>query len=247
MFAEVCVTISEEASSRTVVADGAFGWLKEAYGADEWEWPLCDAFRVAAVRGAEFALAHTATRPPTVSVTIETIRASPADTTAACVAYAACRAVWDALEDFGDGSVQIVGRDIFFAGRRLAPTTALETDAQSEPQLWPRAAPDLPALVLAAHGLATGAGVRCVADAAVVECLEDILFQRQHWEAHLTGLTSQVEVVLLVLQHLLTLTGAGSVLGATAEGALLVEKTRAAIEAALFTAERNASPGGTDR
>ena len=132
LFAEVWVTISDQASSRPAVADGAFDWLKEVYGADAREWPP---FRLAALRGAEFALAHAATPPLKASVTIETIRTAPADTTAACVAYAACRAVWDALGDPGDGSVQILGRDIFFVGRRLAPTMGLESDAQSVPQL----------------------------------------------------------------------------------------------------------------
>ena len=51
--------------------------------------------------------------------------------------------------------------------------------------------------------------------------------------------------MLLVLQHLLTLTGADSVLGTTAEAALVVEKTRSAIEAALFTGEREGSLEGT--
>jgi hypothetical protein len=234
-FAEVRVTLSDRPNAGIAVADSAFAWLKEDYRANAWEWAECDAFRAGAIRGANFALDHALTPAPMVGVTIELIRAAPADTTAACVAYATCFAVWDALNDSGDGLVQILGRDIFFAGRRLVPRTALPSPAESDPQLWPRATPDISAIVVAAHSLATGAGVPTVADAEVVEHLEEILFRRKHWEAHLAGLTLQGEVVLLVLQHLLTLTGAERVLGATPEAASLVEATRSAIEAALFT------------
>lgn len=120
LFAEVRVTLSERSHAATVVADSAFAWLKEDYGPDAWEWAECDEFRSAAVRAADFALEHAVTPAPKVGVTIELIRAAPADTTAACVAYATCFAVWDALDDPGDGSVQLLGGDVFFAGRAWA-------------------------------------------------------------------------------------------------------------------------------
>ena len=55
-----------------------------------------------------------------LAVSVELIRAAPADTTPECVAFATCWAVWDALGDPGAVPVQIEGGQILFDGRPLS-------------------------------------------------------------------------------------------------------------------------------
>ena len=81
------------------VSPAAFAWLKDVYGPDAFEWAECEAYRAAAISGAEFALRHIAGRDsiPEARVVIDRIDAAPADTIPNDVAYAAVFAVWQAL------------------------------------------------------------------------------------------------------------------------------------------------------
>jgi hypothetical protein len=123
LFAEVRVNLTDGPTRLIEVAPGAFDWLKEVYGPNAWEWPVCDDFRASAVGAAEFALAHLVTPRPSVRVRIELIRAAPADTTPDCVAFATCHAVWNALQDTGTAPIRIEGGQILFDGAPLGQKT----------------------------------------------------------------------------------------------------------------------------
>lgn len=70
-------------------------------------------------------------------------------------------------------------------------------------------------------------------DDATLNRLDEVLFRRDHWEAHWMGLTTREEIVMLVLHHLLTLATDDS-LGSDEDAAALVEAARADIDRALF-------------
>ncbi len=98
-YAEVTATAEFGGGRSITVSPTAFAWLKDVYGPDAWEWPVCEAYRAAAISGAGFALRHIAGRDgiPEARVVIDRIHAAPADTTPDDVAYAAVFAVWQAL------------------------------------------------------------------------------------------------------------------------------------------------------
>jgi hypothetical protein len=70
-------------------------------------------------------------------------------------------------------------------------------------------------------------------DEATRDRLNEILFRRGQWEARCMGLTTHEEIIMLVLQHLLTLATDDS-LGPDEDATRLVEETRADIDRALF-------------
>lgn len=116
LFAEVHVDVADHATRLVEVAPTAFDWLKEDYGPGAWEWSVCDEFRASAVWAAGFALEHLATARSGMRARVELIRAAPADTTPDCIAFAACHAVWNALQDLGAARVTLEGRQILFDG-----------------------------------------------------------------------------------------------------------------------------------
>lgn len=105
----------------------------------------------------------------------------------------------------------------------------------------PRKGPDLPALIACARRLATGAGMAPPPDDATLNRLDEILFRRGQWEAHWMGLTTRNEIVMLVLQHLLTLATDDS-LDPDEDAAALVEDIRADVDRALFDAGGREAP-----
>lgn len=116
-YADVTVEVTRVADgSRVAVGPTAFAWLKEVYGPDAWEWPVCDDYRAGAIRGARFALAHAS--PPvdasTLSVVVVEIRAVVVDTCPDSVAFAVCHATWQALGCTGGAEPRIVGAHIVF-------------------------------------------------------------------------------------------------------------------------------------
>ena len=98
------------------VSPNAFAWLKDVYGPDAWEWPVCDDYRTSALRGVRFALANTVqpVDAGTVAVVVTDIHARPADSCPDSVAFAACHATWQALAVTGRNEPRIVGRKIVF-------------------------------------------------------------------------------------------------------------------------------------
>lgn len=80
------------------VASDAFAWLKDVYGPDAWEWSRGHDYRLGALRGVVYALAHAA-EPIALaglSLTVARIVARPPFTSEQDVAYAACFATWQA-------------------------------------------------------------------------------------------------------------------------------------------------------
>ena len=116
-YAEVAVECVDCASEQGIrVAADAFAWLKEDYGPKAWEWPVCDGYRRAAIKGVEYALAHTSSAIETANldITIGRIHASPADTSDLSVALAACNATWEALRLTPSVLPRFEGREIVF-------------------------------------------------------------------------------------------------------------------------------------
>jgi hypothetical protein len=97
-YAEVSVIINEAAATRIEVAPDAFAWLKEDYGPNAWEWPVCSEYCAGAVSGCQYALANLPgdSSSPSVQIVIARIHARPVDTSPRDVAHAACCAVWKA-------------------------------------------------------------------------------------------------------------------------------------------------------
>ncbi len=97
-YAEVTIRREEVPAAGLVVAVSpiAFAWLKDVYGPDAWEWPVCDEYRAGALRGIAYAVQHTSSPldHSSLVLTITHIGAHPAHTSAADVAYAACFATW---------------------------------------------------------------------------------------------------------------------------------------------------------
>jgi hypothetical protein len=99
-YAEVTATADFADECSVAVSGEAFGWLRESYGPNAAvDGPGFEADRAAAESGAAFALRHIDGRagPAAARVVIDRIRTSPVDTTPDDVAYATCRAVWQAL------------------------------------------------------------------------------------------------------------------------------------------------------
>ena len=99
-YAQADVSVDPGSPSSSIsVSTTAFAWLKDAYGPDAFEWAICDDYRVAAIAGAEYAVANLrsedATRHPNVVIT--RIHAHPAHTSPDDVSFASCMAVWAAL------------------------------------------------------------------------------------------------------------------------------------------------------
>lgn len=82
-YAEVTASAVVDRGGENIrISNEAFAWLKDAYGPNAWEWPVCEDFRRAATAGAAYALRHISSQcnRSTVSVLIERIHAAPADT-----------------------------------------------------------------------------------------------------------------------------------------------------------------------
>jgi hypothetical protein len=98
-YAEVRVVIDAASVASIEVAPDAFAWLKDIYGPDAWEWPVCDDYRAGAVSGCQHALDNLlveGTCSP-LHVVITRIHGHPAHTSAKDVAFAACHATWKAM------------------------------------------------------------------------------------------------------------------------------------------------------
>ncbi len=102
-LAEVSVeTRPTDDSTSIAVSPEAFGWLKELYGPNAWEWSVCDDYRDAAIAGCRYAIANRKNEDSTpLDIRISKIKGHPAHTTWEAVAFAACFAVWNALADEG--------------------------------------------------------------------------------------------------------------------------------------------------
>jgi len=111
-YAEVTATAEFGGGYSLSVSPAAFAWLKDVYGPDAWEWPVCEAYRAAAESGAGYALRHIAGRDgiPETRVVIDRIRAVVAETSPDDVAYAAVFAVWQALGVEGGQLPALPGR-----------------------------------------------------------------------------------------------------------------------------------------
>jgi len=100
-YAQVTLSVEPAEHGEIVVSPNAFEWLKEDYGPDAWEWPVCDEWRCGAVAGVDFALSHAAPSASPILVTVLKIHAHPAHSDRGAVAFAACHATWKAIGDPG--------------------------------------------------------------------------------------------------------------------------------------------------
>jgi len=116
-YAEVFVTVTPHPELAVGVSETAFAWLKDVYGPDAWEWSICDAYRSAARLAAKFAITHLAQTNGPFHVSVDVIRARPADTMPDSVALAVCKAIWAALDDPGTVQVHIEESAILFDGK----------------------------------------------------------------------------------------------------------------------------------
>jgi hypothetical protein len=98
-YAELTTSAEFGGGHSVQVSPAAFGWLKDEYGPNAWEWEVCEAYRAAAVSGAVFALRHIAGRDgmADATVVVDRIHAHPDHSPPDDVAYAAVFAVWKAL------------------------------------------------------------------------------------------------------------------------------------------------------
>tara|TARA_B100000965_G_scaffold342298_1_gene311451 strand:+ start:490 stop:945 length:456 start_codon:yes stop_codon:yes gene_type:complete len=103
-----------------------FAWLKDVYGPEAWEWPVCDSYREAAMAGATYALAHMDFNKARHDISVTQIHVSPVDTNWDSVAYAACHATWKAAGAEGTEQPHWEGRSIVFPGglNRPAPPSS---------------------------------------------------------------------------------------------------------------------------
>ncbi|MES1176670.1 MAG: hypothetical protein ABUL62_20270 [Myxococcales bacterium] len=99
-YARVKVEITPGAQG-VAIADSVFGWLKDVYGPEAWEWRDCDHMRDGARAGALHALQNLLDSASVGHVLVTEIHASPVDTSTTDVAFATCLAVWNALGDQG--------------------------------------------------------------------------------------------------------------------------------------------------
>ena len=105
-YAEVSVSAEFGGGRSVQVSPDAFAWLEEVYGPGSGEWPVCEAYRAAALSGALYALGQIPGYEwlPEARVTVERIHASAADTSPDDVEHAAAFAVWEAL---GVGGLEV--------------------------------------------------------------------------------------------------------------------------------------------
>lgn len=113
-FARVTVDVNTTQTAAAAVSTRAFAWLKDEYGPDAHEWPVCAEYREGALFGVEYALAHLAEPRPRPRVTVTRIEGFPADTCRDAVAVAACHATWAALGDAGTSHPRITNAGIAF-------------------------------------------------------------------------------------------------------------------------------------
>lgn len=117
-YAQITLTVEEIPSTGLIVQilPTAFAWLKDVYGPDAWEWPVCDEYRRSALFGVAYALQH-AEFPfdiACVTISVVTIHASPADTSGNAVAYATAFALWQACGVEPRVQPRLEGRRIIF-------------------------------------------------------------------------------------------------------------------------------------
>lgn len=117
-YADVTVRVEEIQSAGPLlsVSPDAFAWLADVYGAEAWEWSVCDEYRLAALQGVIYALTH-ASAPLThlsLALTVISIDARPPFTSAGDVTYAACFATWDACGLQAAQEPQIVAGEVIF-------------------------------------------------------------------------------------------------------------------------------------
>lgn len=129
LYAEVFVqAFGSQGHSTVTVAPDAFAWLKDEYGPDAWEWPVCDDYRDGATAGCQYALNHTSHGPiDGLRVVISRINAHPAHSTWDAVAYASCFALWDAIQDTGTDHPELVAGKIQKLRR---PSKAMDDDRE---------------------------------------------------------------------------------------------------------------------
>lgn len=116
-FAKVAVEVVDgQEGPRVRLGADAFGWLKPPYAPAEHgdAGPL--ELQQAAVTGVEYALARAGRRGDGITVVVQEIVDSAADSTPACVAYAACQATWNALGVNEELELRIVGGSLVFPG-----------------------------------------------------------------------------------------------------------------------------------
>lgn len=99
-YARVRVSVSEGEPSVNV-ADDVFAWVEQAYAPNAFAYRDTDDFCGGAKLGAEHALRHLTKATPLQQVRVAEIHFLTVDTTRSQVAFAACFAVWNALEDPG--------------------------------------------------------------------------------------------------------------------------------------------------
>lgn len=105
-YAEIQVTVSPADYLLIDIAPSCFAWLKDVYGPDAWEWPVCDDYREAARRGIHYALTNRHSMQP-LSVTVTHIYARLVDTSCDDIAYAACMACWNAIGEYHSAHPQV--------------------------------------------------------------------------------------------------------------------------------------------
>ncbi|MBN1311121.1 MAG: hypothetical protein JXB30_06850 [Anaerolineae bacterium] len=129
LYAEVFVETSQcNGQSRIRISPDAFAWLKDVYGPDAWEWPVCDEYRAGAIAGCKHALRHTSKgQVGGINVMVTKIDAHPAHSSWDSVAYASCFAVWNALGDKGTEHPKFVSRRIENLER---PDSPIDRDEQ---------------------------------------------------------------------------------------------------------------------
>lgn len=115
-YAEITVEANSTSDESSIqLSPDVFAWLKDDYGPDAWEWPVCDTYRVAAVAGAKYALENReATTKNNCHAVITKIHAAPADTSWDSVAFASCFALWKAIGTEGINQPYWEGRNVVF-------------------------------------------------------------------------------------------------------------------------------------
>ncbi|PHQ31850.1 hypothetical protein [Rhodopirellula bahusiensis] len=111
-YAEVIASTTPSDQDAVQISPNVFAWLKDDYGPDAWEWPICDDCRAAAERGAKLALSSSE-HDPTL-VTILMIRGHHFHTSTDAVAFAATYATIESLGVTGNNLPQIDGDSIRF-------------------------------------------------------------------------------------------------------------------------------------
>jgi len=120
-YADVILEAEPSMQTIVVVSDSSFAWLRDEYGPNAGEWPVCQDYRRGAIFGTQYALAHTARGVVTARITITRIHAHPAHSDEGCIAYACCFATWDALGVQGHSEPTIGPEGVLFETSERPP------------------------------------------------------------------------------------------------------------------------------